>query len=381
MTIRPMRASDHAGINRLHRDVWWPERSEAGWRWLETNPARRDLDAPSGWVVEDADGEPAAFLGNFVQRFWQLDRMAHAATGFSTIVPPAVLGASRSLFRTLLRQTEMIAHYTFNANRQSAPLYRLFGLKRWPETSHDLKLSWIVDPMAVLLGRMLRELVMRAPRLIAYRTERFLTARLWTDRPLALPQDIVALTDLGDASPYADFWNALKAEGGWLADRSPEILRWRLADPDLTIQPILLAHMSGDRITGYVLAQISKGSSIEPAFLEIVDLIALADAPQAIPALTQVLIDNARAIGAAKVRLQMVSPRMLDQLGSLAARARHEGGWGHAHVRFNDPTLATQWSPTPFDGDYGICLRPVPEGVGFRATRPTPAFAADKASA
>ncbi len=381
MTIRPMRASDHAGINRLHRDVWWPERSEAGWRWLESNPARRDLDTPGGWVVEDAHGEPAAFLGNFVQRFWQGDRLAHAATGFSTIVPRTVQGASRSLFRALLRQTDMIAHYTLNANRRSAPLYRLFGLQPWPDGTHGLKLSWIVDPMAVVQGRLLRELVMRAPRLIAYRTERFVSARLGSDNAIKLPPGIVPLTDLGDASPYAAFWNALKADGGWIADRSPEILRWRLADPDRTIRPVLLAYMKGDRITGCVLAQISKGSSIEPAFLEIVDLVALAETPQAIPALTQVLIDNARAMGVAKVRLQMVSPGMLDLLGPLAARARQEGGWGHAHVRFNDPTLAAQWSPTPFDGDYGICLRPVPNGAAVRSLKSKSAFATDKATA
>lgn len=381
MTIRPVRASDHAGINRLHRDVWWPERSPAGWRWLEANPARRDLDAPSGWVVENAKGEPAAFLGNFVQRFWHGDRLLHGTTGFSTIVPPAVQGASRTLFRALLREAGMVAHYTFNANRRSAPLYRLFGLTPWPDATHALKLSWIVDPSAILRGRLLRELVMRAPRLMAYRTERFMTPRLWGDAPMRLPTGVVALTDFGDVSPYAAFWQALKAEDRLLADRSPEIMRWRLADPDRTIRPIILAHMSGDRITGYVLAQMSKGSSIEPAFLEIVDLMALAEDADAIPTLTRVLIDNARAMGAAKVRLQMVSPQTLEHLGRLAKRARHEGGWGHAHVRFADPDMAALWSPTPFDGDYGICLRPVPERTGRRAPKTVPAFAADKASA
>lgn len=381
MSIRPMRASDHAGINRLHRDVWWPERSEAGWRWLGANPAGLDVDAPQGWVLENAGGEPAAFLGNFVQRFWRGDRLAYAATGYSTIVPPAVQGASRALFRTLLRQDRMLAHYTFNANRRSAPLYRLFGLGRWPETTHGLKLSWIIDPLAVAQGRVLREVVRRAPNLIAYRTERFMNARLWADRPLILPPDIVRLSDLADGSPYAEFWRRLKAQGRWIADRSPEILRWRLSDPDRTLRPLFLAQMSSGRIIGSVLAQVSKGSSIEPAFLDIVDLVALDDTPQAIPALTQVLIDNARALGVAKVRLQMVSPQMLERLGPLAGRARHEGGWGHAHVRFSDPTLAEEWSPTPFDGDYGICLRPVPEVVSMRAREPRPGIAADKAQA
>ncbi|MBB5746664.1 N-acetyltransferase [Brevundimonas variabilis] len=380
MIIRPVRTSDHAGVNRLHRDVWWPERSAAGWRWLETNPARADLDAPCGWVVEDPDGEVAAFLGNFVQRFWNGDRLMHASTGFSTIVRPDVLGASRALFRAHARQPGLAAHYTFNANRRSSPLYRLFGLKPWPDATHALKLSWIVDPVAIVGGRLLREMVMRVPDRINYRAEWFMGPRLHMASPLKLPVQILRLTDFGDGSPYARFWTALKSEGQVLADRSPEIMRWRMADPDQTLRPIVLARVTGDRITGYAMAQMSKGSSIEPPLLDVIDATALSEAGAAIPELIATLIENARQMGAAKVRMQMVSPRMLTLLGPLAGRARREGGWGHAHVRFNDPTMADLWSPTPFDGDYAICLRPVPEIQGLLRPRVSPAFAKEKAS-
>jgi len=380
MIIRPVRTSDHAGVNRLHREVWWPERSSAGWRWLEANPARLDLGAPSGWVLEDPEGEPAAFLGNFVQRFWHGERRMHASTGFSTIVRPEVLGASRALFRTHMRQPDLAAHYTFNANRRSARLYRLYGLRPWPDTTHALKLSWIVDPVAVAQGRLLREVVTRAPDRINYRAEWFMRPRLHGHGPLRLPSDTRRLTDFGDRSPYAAFWTALKSEGRVLADRGPEIMRWRMADPDQTLKPIVLAKVSGERIIGYALAQMNKGSSIEPPLLDVIDATALADAGTAIPELIGTLIDNARLIGAAKVRMQMVSPDMLTLLGPLARRARHEGGWGHAHVRFNDASMAEFWSPTPFDGDYGICLRSVPEPVGSARARVSPAFAKEKAS-
>ena len=379
MIIRPLRTSDHAGVNRLHREVWWPERSAAGWRWLEANPARRDLDAPTGWVVEGPDGEPAAFLGNFVQRFWHEARMMHASTGFSTIVRPDVQGASRALFRAHMRQPGMAAHYTLNANRQSAPLYRLFGLKAWPDRTHALKLSWIVDPVAVVQGRLLREIVTRAPDRINHRAERFMGSRVRQDSDLRLPEKIRRLTDFGDRSPYADFWAALRAEGQVLADRSPEIMRWRMADPDQTLRPIVLARFEGNRITGYTLAQMSKGSSIEPPLLDLIDVRTLTHATTAVPDLIATLIDNARWMGAAKVRMQMVSPDMLALLGPLAKRARHEGGWGHAHVKFRDEVMSEHWSPTPFDGDYGICLRPVPNLRASLRTRVDPAFAKEKA--
>jgi hypothetical protein len=69
-------------------------------------------------------------------------------------------------------------------------------------------------------------------------------------------------------------------------------------------------------------------------------------------------------MGAAKLRIQTVSPRLLERLGDLGRQARREGGWGHCHVRFApggpDPAL---WSPTPYDGDYAMCLRPLPTPV------------------
>ncbi len=95
--------------------------------------------------------------------------------------------------------------------------------------------------------------------------------------------------------------------------------------------------------------------------MEILDLAALQDEPHAIPALMRALVDQARARGAAKVRLQVVNEELKRRLGAWAAGARREGGWGHGHARFGigAEDLAT-WSPTPFDGDHGFCQRPAP---------------------
>ena len=63
MAVRPMRPSDYEGVNRLYRSVGWPERSYAGWRWLEDNPARVETGAPMGWVVvDDADARLSSSL-------------------------------------------------------------------------------------------------------------------------------------------------------------------------------------------------------------------------------------------------------------------------------------------------------------------------------
>ena len=360
-SVRPIDADDHGAVNALHRSVGWPSRSEAGWVWLASNPARVETNAPAGWLIEAGDGEPCGFTGNFVQRFHHGDRTLHGASGFSIIVTPRARGRSIKLLTTFTAQKDLFALYTFNANPASSPLYKRHGLVAWPPETHDVKLSWRVDALACAGGRLWREIDRRAPRLTEGRHERLLNPRLHEPETLNLPAGVAVLTDLADRSRFADFWEALKAEGRMIADRSPAMLRWRLADPDLTLRPLLLAFNRDKAISGYAMAVMSKGNPIEPPMLEILDLMTLEDEPRAIPALVEALLVNARNLGAAKLRIQTVSPDLLRRLGPLAATARREGGWGHCHVKFDPDTPAVEtWSPTPFDGDYGICLRPVP---------------------
>jgi len=245
----------------------------------------------------------------------------------------------------------------------------------WPARTSTLKLSWIVDPVDCLRGRLLREAVKRAPHLADPYRERFLRSdrALGRVRRPRFPSLVSALTDLSDGSPYDDFWRALRVEGRAVADRSPRILRWRIADPDQTAPPLLLAFTRDGAVTGYAMAILTKATPIDPVFLEILDLVALEDEPHAIPALMRALVDQARARGAAKVRLQVVNEELKRRLGPWALGARHEGGWGHGHVRFREEAgagdLAT-WSPTPFDGDHGFCQRSAPRPRGRTAAGP-----------
>lgn len=368
MPVRPFRLSDHAEVARLHREVGWRPRSAEGWRWLEANPARRDHPAPCGWVVADGQDRAVACVGNLVQRFRLDGRDLFGATGFNLIVPPAQRGRSRELLRAFLGQPGVFGAWTFNANPLSAPLYGRFDMEPWPAT-HAVKLAWVVDPLACMEGRIWRAALKMAPGLAPHLGERLMNPRLGNAPQLALPAGVAMLTDLADRSRYGEFWKALASEGRLVADRSPETFRWRLADPDLTRPQILLAFNRGRRITGMAMAALTKGAAIDPPFLEILDMVALEGEDEAIPALVETLIANARALGAAKVRLQVASPRLMEQLGPLAAQARREGGWGHCHVKFAadapDPAL---WSPTPYDGDYAVCLREPPVMVAANRT-------------
>lgn len=369
MQLREINERDYPGVQALHRAVGWPERSLAGWRWLHANPARLDIGAPAGWIAEGPDGQPAAHVGNLIQRFRLGDRRLHGATGFSIIVSPAIRGASRAMLKAFTRQPDVFARYTFNANSRSQPLYVRHDMKPWPEQTHALKLSWIVDPLPLALSRLWRRLYDAAPGMIGS-GERLMNDRLGRVARPALPPGVSLLTDFGDASPYAAFWRALNREGRLLADRSPEVQRWRLQDPDLSQRPLILSFIRDGAVVAYAMAMMAKSNILEPPVLEIIDLEALADHADAVPALMGALKASARAMGASKLRLQTVTPQALERLGDFARTARREGGWGHCHVHFSpdapDPTL---WSPTPYDGDYAVCLRPVPLDGSVRPVR------------
>lgn len=371
MALREIAETDYPGVQTLHRSVGWPPRSLAGWRWLHANPARLETDAPAGWVADGPDGELAAHVGNFIQRFHLGDRVLHGATGFSIIVLPSARGTGREMLRTFTAQQGLFALWTFNANTLSHPLYARHGMDPWPEATHALKLSWPVAPLPLLLGRALKTLYDLAPGPVSNLGEQLMNDRLGLTPRLSLPPGVTSLTDFGDQSPYAAFWQALKAEGRLLSDRSPAVLRWRLQDPDLTQPPLILGLKRDGVLAGYALAMMAKGNILEPPVLEIVDLEALADQPDAVPTLMTALKGAARQMGAAKLRLQTVAPQMLTRLGRFAETARREGGWGHCHATFApDAPSPDLWAPTPWDGDYAFCLRPVPIPDLARAKRP-----------
>lgn len=359
MPVRPFHFDDLSDVAALHRHVGWPMRSAAGWRWLADAPGQAETGAPLGWVLTGDDDRPTAFLGNMVRRFRRGDEILYGATGHSIIVPPQARGGSRGLIATLMNQPGLFARYTFNANARSAPLYGRHGLSPWPRETAGLKLSWVVDPVACLMAKGVRWAVVRSPALARVIGERLMNRRIDGGRAIDWPGGIAPVTDFGEASDYAAFWSGLVGEGRLMTDRSPRMLRWLMADPDAPRPPLALGFWRGGRVTGFALAVLAKGDIVQVPTLEILDLQALDGEADAIPALARALIGAARPLGAAKVRLQTLSPRLLDRLGDAADSARREGGWGHCHARFeNEP--AGDWSPTPFDGDYPICLRPAP---------------------
>lgn len=380
LELRPFHLDDAPAINALCDWAWWPQRGDAGWRWLAEGPpgAREGLDSgPAGWVCE-RDGQVVAFLGNFVQRFHFGDEVLRGASGHTFLAHPSAKGAGRLLLRALAEQPGRFGIYLFNANAISSGRYRHYGLDPWPSTTHHVKYSWWVDLPGVISERLLWKFSdLRGFEGVRGGGERFISDRLRHGSVTRTRPGVRVLAEGDLDERFDDLWARLQTDGRLLAARDAASLRWRLADPELTRRPVLLAYEAGGRLTGYLLAFFAKQTEIERPSLDIVDLIATRDTEAtAIPALVQTLVDNTRDLGAVRVRLQTVSPR-LDELLVGMPGARRTLTHGHCHARFAEGLggeAIDAWHATPFDGDYSFCLRPPPL-VGIQS-RDAPARAA-----
>lgn len=366
--IRPFRHDDPdevALVAGLHSSVGWPVRTFAGWRWLAAAPARRE--APVGWVTVDDRDRPVGVLGNLRLDLTAPGRKLTGATGFSVVTAQHGRGSGSKLVRTFMGQPDVFATWTFNANPAGAPLYDRLGLAPWPVQTHALKLSWVVDPIACAMGRALR-LAARDRRMSDLLGERLVSRRL--DAPLdesALGDGIEPIVDVTPGSAWDAYRLRLEREPRLRPDRSPRVMAWRDADPQAPRPGLMLGAFEGVDLVAHARARLAKGNALEVTALEIMDLDWIEARHAAVPVLMAALFDQARAWGAAKLRLQVVSPRVLAALGTWGDRARREGGWGHCKLAWVGDAPALPWDPTPFDGDYEVCLRPAPAGERRRA--------------
>ena len=347
------------GVNALHSEINWPELTPAKWQWLASNPARPP-DMPLGWVL-DHDGRIDGFIGNFVSRYFRERQRYIAASGHSVIVSPRARGAIRDLLEPFTRQSGVFAASMLNANQIGGPIYAKLGMQPYPAETSAIKLSWILSPSLTFSARILRKVIEVWPQTLALIGEPFSPrgAAMFDPRSVIWPKGIHPIEDLSDSGSYAEFWKSLQAEGRLVADRSPAVIRWRMAQPDLTYPPLLLGYHDAEGLCAYAMAIMSKTGPVDVPTLEIIDLVKLDRAPPlTIPTLIRALKTAGYKSGACKVRLPLLGPSLLKALDHKVPKARNEGGWGHAYVHFTGQAEDfADWEPTALEGSYGFTLR------------------------
>ena len=373
--LRTVLPADWKSLNDLHRWAWFPERSQAGWDWMHGLG-----QGYPGWVLEDDEGV-CGYLGNIRQDYALLDARLVGATGYSLIVLPRARGGSRFLLEAFRGQPGVFATSIFNSNARAAPIYAREGFTAFPAGWGDAKIVWPLAPMTILSERIARSL---------YRNRRPSRELFHGARDLAPAPRVARLSALDpwtDAAAINQFSAELRSGGPLIVDRSARALQDRFSDPDRSESPLLYGWREGDRLSAMALGQLGKMSECEAPILDIIDLAWLEpDGAAAATALLVQLKTHGRRAGASRMRLSLVND-------ATAAVARNVPGGmvrrrhihGHA-VLVADPGLEPLWSPTPYDGDFGFCLRPPPgepdrsgrdagAGGGFaiRETIPAPA--------
>lgn len=365
-SIRTIRMEDAAAVSRLLKWAWFAPRSEAGWRWLCRTPrSRKAREIPVGWVVEDGDGRIGGVVGIFAQDYVVEGDWVVGATGHTLIVEPQLRGAASRLLRRYAQTEGVFGVFHLNANARSAPLYDRFGFTGWPPDHCDIKLVWPTDPLAILAERAVRLTAgSRRPE-----ADRFLRERLFTPELIRLDAGVEQVMAKDIDARFDAFWGALAAEGRLTARRDAASLRWRMADPDRTLDPLLLTWVEDGHVAGYALAQVVKINELTAPDLEIIDLVALKHcADWAMPALVASLVRNAPRLGVARVRLSVVTHEMERQLSGVSGAVRlRRHAHGHAKLTETGLGLASRWRLTPYDGDHGFCLRSPPRPVARQA--------------
>lgn len=347
--LREVLPADWKSLNDLHRWAWFPERSEAGWKWVHGFG-----QGYPGWVLEDDEGV-CGYLGNVRQDYALLDARLAGATGYSLIVLPRAKGGARRLLEAFRNQPDIFATSIFNSNARAAPIYSREGLTAFPPHWANAKIVWPLAPMTILSERIARSLYRnRRPS-----RELFSGAR---DRPPGPGvAGLSALDPWTDASAINLFHGELRQGGSLIADRSARSLQVRFSDPDRLKPPVLYGWSDGDRLSAMAFGQLGKMSECEAPILDIVDLVWLEPhGVAAATALLRQLKSEGRRAGASRLRLSLVNDATADvalRVPGSVLRRHHT----HGHARFvTNGGGALPWAPTPYDGDFGFCLRPPP---------------------
>lgn len=347
--LREVIPADWKSLNDLHRWAWFPERSQSGWEWVHGFG-----QGYPGWVLEDDHGV-CGCLGNIRQDYSLLDARLVAATGYSLIVLPRASGGSRLLLDAFRSQPGVFTTSIFNSNARAAPIYSREGFKSFPSEWADAKVVWPLAPMTMVSERIIRSVYRNR------RPSRDLFHRSHDKSPTRYAPSILALNPWSDDVAIDRFFAELSCEGSLIADRSAQALQDRFSDPDITQAPTLYGWFEGDRLSAIALGQLGKMSECEAPILDIIDIAWLEPGGNAAATalLAQFKIYGRRA-GASRMRLSLVNSATADvarRVPGSVLRRRHV----HGHTSFvSSDGHDHRWSPTPYDGDFGFCLRPPP---------------------
>lgn len=147
--LREARFDDYPLVAALAHKFGLGFEDDEAWQHLwKNNPAYRDLQGKLaiGWVLEDADGRIAGYLGNIPLHYEFEGRSVLASATRSWVVDIAYRGYALTLLSPFFQQKDVDLFLGTSVNSQSAVASSVFKNVRVPVGEWDRSLFWITHP-------------------------------------------------------------------------------------------------------------------------------------------------------------------------------------------------------------------------------------------
>lgn len=351
--IIPFQPEHLEGFIELNRLCGFPERSAAGWHWVFFENPDQD-DEPPGYVFF-RKGEMAGVVGTHRRIYRRRDEMMTMASGHTLISDLKVPGTGFKLARHVVGANGCDAINTMNNNALSAPIYPRIGMMPWRGERGREYLEYPVDWPRLLASNGLNRLTGLGLRLPSFGRER-LSSRLrsFEDIYHAGGLDRIDPFDPMSAMQLDDFNTGLQSGDAYVMNRSADVWRYRLSDPDYHACSGLFAFKAAGRIKGLLAVSLSKEAPFSTGTLEIEDIAILPGEERVREACLLAVADIAEACHVARARWRVL-PDDLDvsQLKGWVLRQRE---YDTCHAKA--PTsLLSNLHISPADGDFFFALR------------------------
>ena len=272
--ITPFQPEHLEGFIELNRICGFPERSEAGWRWVFfDNPDQGN--EPPGYVLF-RKGEMAGVVGIHRRVYRRRDARFNMAAGHTLISHLKSPGTGMKLVSHVIRTHGCDATSTLNNNALSAPIHPRIGMMPWRGERGREYLEYPLDWSRLIASRGLNGLTGRGFHVPKFGRER-LSSRLKNFEGQGGVGTLERIDPFNSVSAdQLDVFNEeLQSGEAFSMNRSADVWRYRLSDPDYENCAALFARKSGGRITGLLSLSLSKEDVFSTGTLEIEDLAAL----------------------------------------------------------------------------------------------------------
>ena len=253
VVVRPMCPEDVGIVQALLEQDNWPRRSSYGWQWaIDDNPARVQMQAPTGWVLTSDDAVVGCLLNVPHLYFWNGEELPAATCSYFYVDTPW-RGQAAALMRAFFLQKNAKLFFSASANTFGAPFYRLYKSTPGQDPGANLNLIWLAcaDTVARMalqrlkLGNVpLLTSLLAAPLSVAVSAYARLSRKGFAPRTKVQARvSTVARSDIDGR--FDLFWNRLRQEPGLHLERSAQTVYWRMSDPDI-LEDLGLIVLEGD---------------------------------------------------------------------------------------------------------------------------------------